>query len=213
MLGTLCFWRRLCWQWRTFQWGGGTSSSEELDVKVGDSFTLGTYNGKALEWEVLAVDKKNEKALLITKDCIDKISFHGVEEAVTWESSDLRAWLGGEFYDTAFTDEQKVKILEVVNPADTNTEYGTDGGNDTTDKVFILSASEMLQYFNDYEDMVVFFEGEEESYWTRTPGSIPTNFVCTNSYGGLFSGGNQVINADVAVRPALWLDLSVDEEE
>ena len=97
--------------------GGGASSGEELDVKVGDSFTIGTYNGKALEWDVLAVDTKNEKALLITKDCIGYVRFHDTQppEDLTWETSTLRAWLAGEFADAAFSNAEKADILTVVN--------------------------------------------------------------------------------------------------
>jgi len=175
---------------------------------------FGSFNGQPIVWRVLTVDVLNSKALLITKDCLDKIPFHGEEtENLTWETSDLRAWLGGEFYDTAFTDEQKGKILEVVNPADTNSESGIQGGNDTTDKVFVLSESEMEQYFPDNDDMVSLIGDEELGYWTRTPGSVPTNFVCTNSYGGLFRGGNQATNATVAVRPAIWVNLSDEQAD
>ena len=185
--------------------GEEKSTAEKADETAAG---FGSYNGQSIVWRVLAVDVINSKALLITKDCLDEIPFHGEEtENLTWETSDLRAWLGGEFYDTAFTDEQKGKILEVINPADTNSESGIQGGNDTTDKVFVLSESEMEQYFPDSDDMVSFIGDEELGYWTRTPGSVPTNFVCTNSYGGLFRGGNQATNATVAVRPAIWVDL------
>lgn len=196
--------------------GGGASSGEELDVKVGDSFTIGTYNGKALEWDVLAVDKKNEKALLITKDCIGYVRFHDTQppEDLTWETSTLRAWLAGEFADAAFSNAEKADILTVVNSNPPNSENGVFAGDSTEDTVFVLSESEMRQYYPNPEDMAAFYNGEGVSYWTRTPGDNQQGYICTYSGGGdLYMTGNFAISDAVCVRPAFWLDLSADEEE
>ena len=160
----------------------------------------------------MSVDVENKMALLITKDGLDFMRFNEEStEELTWESSTLRAWLGGEFFDTAFTDVQKNKILEVSNPADTNDESGIHGGNDTMDKVFILSATEMIKLFKDDADMIASFGGEPVSYWTRTLGNDTSGYVCTYSEGGgLYMTGNAANAETVIVRPAILVDVSND---
>lgn len=187
-----------------------TKTPEETAAALASGF--GSYNGQSIVWRVLDIDLVNERALLISSDCIDEVLFHETEptEELTWETSDLRKWLGGEFYETAFTAEQRAKILTVTNPADTNSESGAQGGNDTTDTVFILSASEMKKYFADDADMAGFLNGEDISYWTRTPGDSTQGYVCTygDSDGGLYMTGNWATSTEVAVRPAIWVNLS-----
>ncbi len=190
-----------------------TESDRNLEeIAAETALGFGSYNGQPIVWRVLDIDTENKKVLLISKDCIDEVLFHESEptEELTWESSDLRKWLGGDFYNTAFTDEEKIRILEVTNAADTNSESGTKGGNDTVDKVFILSASEMVKYFIDDADMASTFNGENFSYWTRTPGDNTQGYVCTygDSNGGLYMTGNWATSTTVAFRPAIWVNLA-----
>ena len=67
------------------------------------------------------------------------------DKYVTWEKSSLRAWLNKKFINTAFSDEEKEKIniTEIVNQD--NPVYGIEGGNNTFDKIFLLSLSEVSE--------------------------------------------------------------------
>jgi len=56
-----------------------------------------------------------------------------------WENCPIRTWLNGEFYETAFTQEEKRWI---ATKKLTNTWYGGMGGADTLDRVFFLSEME-----------------------------------------------------------------------
>ena len=183
--------------------GGGTSSSEELDVNVGDSFTIGTYNGKALEWDVLAVDKKNEKALLITKDIVSLVQFNTLEESSVWGGSSVRDWLASDFFFNAFSDEEQMDVLE--------TEI-TAGGTSTLDRVFLLSEGEASQYFEDDKARRSNFNGELEDWWTLSVGEDTSSAVVVLGEGSIFHDGYDVKNFE-GLRPAFWLDLSADEEE
>ena len=183
--------------------GGGTSSSEELDVNVGDSFTIGTYNGKALEWDVLAVDKKNEKALLITKDIVSLVQFNTLEESSVWGGSSVRDWLASDFFFNAFSDEEQMDVLE--------TEI-TAGGTSTLDRVFLLSEGEASQYFEDDKARRSNFNGELEDWWTLSVGEDTSSAVVVLGEGSIFHDGYDVKNFE-GVRPAFWLDLSEQEEE
>ena len=183
--------------------GGGASSGEELDVKVGDSFTIGTYNGKALEWDVLAVDKKNEKALLITKDIVSLVQFNTLEESSVWGGSSVRDWLASDFFLNAFSDEEQMDVLE--------TEI-TAGGTSTLDRVFLLSEGEASQYFEDDKARRSNFNGELEDWWTLSVGEDTSSAVVVLGEGSIFHDGYDVKNFE-GVRPAFWLDLSEQEEE
>ena len=121
---------------------------EPLVKNVGDTVEHGSFEGLTLEWLTLAVDEENEKALLVTKDIIAHWVYDSaVMEDVTWETSDIREWLNGTFYNGAFSEEQKAYILEseIVNSA--NPVTGTESGADTVDRVFLLSYEEAQTYF------------------------------------------------------------------
>ena len=189
------------------------SDEEKLLAEKADAIAIGfgSYNGSPIKWRVLDIDIASERALLITEDCLAEAQFHAeAPEDLTYRVSDLRVWLIGDFHYSSFTDEEKERIIEVENPQDTNSETGASEpeGYETTDTVFILSATEMQKYFADDEDMVGTLNGEDISYWTRTPGNDTTGYVCTYTGGGLYMTGNQADSTGIAVRPAIWVDLS-----
>ncbi|MCR4961017.1 MAG: zinc ribbon domain-containing protein [Lachnospiraceae bacterium] len=137
-----------------------TGKSAIKNAQVGDIITFGQYeqdgdssNGmEDLEWEVL--DVEDGKALLITRYVIDQICYNEKHEEVTWETCSLRQWLNEEFYNNAFSSKEQSYILETDLKNEDNQRYGTEGGNDTVDKVFCLSVSEILKYykFNEYNE-------------------------------------------------------------
>ncbi len=61
---------------------------------------------------------------------------------VTWEKSSFRTWLKNSFYKDAFSDGEKALINEVT--VDNSSMSG--GGKDTTDKIYLLSPSEVKKY-------------------------------------------------------------------
>lgn len=66
---------------------------------------------------------------------------------VRFKSKQIRCWLNGEFYNTAFSAEEQaaVVIADVVN--EDNPFYGTEGGSDTADKIWLLLLGEIEKYF------------------------------------------------------------------
>ena len=65
----------------------------------------------------------------------------GVQPRDTWENSSVRAWLNGPYYRT-FTEEERELIVKTHNSNPDSSEYGTSGGNDTDDDIFLLSLDE-----------------------------------------------------------------------
>ena len=115
-----------------------------------------------LTWQVLDVTK--DSALLISKYVLERYPYHDKKENITWEQSNVRSYLNGfdgthnqngidhtgkGFIDMAFTaDEQRwIKQVTNTNPSSPVSWNNVPGGNNTTDKVFLLSHGEVLQYF------------------------------------------------------------------
>lgn len=117
---------------------------------VGDVYTFGSYeqdndrtNGKeSIEWIVLDVNISDGKALLLSKYALDCEQYHVSRTSVTWENCTLRSWLNGDFYNAAFNSVEKNRIVSTTLTNENNPRNGTNGGNDTTDNVFLLSYSD-----------------------------------------------------------------------
>ncbi len=130
-----------------------TEVSAKNNYKKGDYITFGNYeqdgntsNGaEPIEWEVLTV--KNGKALVISKYILDSKPYNETWDNVTWEICTLRKWLNKDFYDSAFNDSEKNKIVNTKISNPDNKIDGTDGGKATKDNVFLLSVSEIQKYY------------------------------------------------------------------
>ena len=129
-----------------------------VTVSVGETITFGSYeqdadtsNGKEpIEWRVL--DKKNDKALVISKYALDCQPYNETYADVTWETCTLRRLLNSDFVDEAFSAEEQEEIAITTVTADANPDYDTDPGNDTKDKIFLLSIDEVESYFSSDSD-------------------------------------------------------------
>jgi serine/threonine protein kinase len=138
---------------------------------VGQRVEFGTWRGKPITWRVLAIE--DDRALVISENILaarqyDDLGVSSSDEinwdtaSTTWAESDIRAWLNGEFLDTAFTaGEQRVIDLSKLSNPD-NPAYGTEGGTDTEDKVFLLSIDEVNRYFSDDSDRIANITMAEE---------------------------------------------------
>ncbi len=135
--------------------GASLDSVQEISkASVGDYVTFGSYeqdnnlgNGaEAIEWLVL--EKKDGEALLLSRYALDAKPYNEEYVDVTWETCTLRSWLNSEFYRTAFSEKERSSIAETLVRNEDNPEHGTEGGNDTRDKVFLLSLDEVMTYFD-----------------------------------------------------------------
>lgn len=199
---------------------------EKLKVaEVGSIVKFGEYeqdndtsNGKEdIEWLVLA--KENSNVLLISKKALDCKSYNTIEMDVTWETCSLRTWLNGHFLNDAFTKEEQAIINTTDVTADENPDYDTDPGNDTKDKVFLLSIEEANKYFgNDSERKYIptsYVLANENSlkngnnWWAlRTPGQSQNHVAGVVGDGYFSKSGAWVDNSHTLVRPAIWISLT-----
>jgi hypothetical protein len=166
-------------------------------MNTGDIVKFGQY-----EWRVLDVQDGN--ALLITENIIENRCYHHDENAdITWENCDLRGYLNNEFYHT-FSDGEKSGISEtaVVN------RDGTDGGNDTTDRIFLLNKDEVNRYFADDNARIAYnADGESDWWWLRSSGALSGAVYSADGEDKAYFGICGVVTGDNGVRPALRLKL------
>jgi hypothetical protein len=108
---------------------------------VGDIIQFGAF-----DWRVL--DIQDGKALIITDKIIENKPYNTEFEDVKWETSDLRSYLNGEFYER-FSESDRACIAQSQVINNDNPWYGTSGGSDTTDRIFLLSVEEVVKYFGD----------------------------------------------------------------
>ena len=124
------------------------------------------------------------------------------------------------FYEAAFNSKEQEKILTTTVKAEDNSKYGTEAGEDTEDKVFLLSIDEAENLFFSREDRQCkpteyavsqgVWKHEDMgncNWWLRSPGynSFLASGVYSNGYA--FHLGSNVCYFNLGVRPAMWLNL------
>ena len=185
---------------------------------IGEIMRFGGY-----DWRVL--DVKDSMALVISERIILSRKYHHTFETVTWETSELRGYLNGEFLERfSPEDQERIAVTTVAN--NDNPWFGTNGGNDTTDRVFLLSIEEAVRFFGDSGElnspldrfvirgysqyrMARTIEGALAGWWLRSPGHIPMSAAFVRIDGGIIVPGAAVEDSmfNNHVRPALWLYL------
>lgn len=121
-----------------------------------DDTTYHYFRHEPVKWRVLKTD--GTTAMLLSDIALDDRQYNTANKSVTWETSTIRSWLNGygtdanqegisfvssNFIDSAFTGQEKQAILDTDVINNDNIERGTEGGNNTTDKLFLLSESEV----------------------------------------------------------------------
>lgn len=200
-------------------------------LKVGDTYTFGAYeqdnntkNGKEeIKWRVLA--KEDNRILVISEYALDCQQYNTEYTSVTWETCSLRKWLNNTFFKAAFSDVEQGMVKSTKVTADKNPSYSTDPGNDTTDKVFLLSITEAEKYFSSDDDRMCVptaYAIEQGAYtsssytkggkatcwwWLRSPGYTTGGAAGVRDDGDIDYRGNFVYYSYDCVRPALWIEI------
>jgi len=212
--------------------------AREAQFTVGNYVTFGEYpqttageDMTPIEWLVLA--RNGNKALLISRYGLDAQPYNTDYTSVTWETCTLRTWLNGTFYNKAFSSAEQAAILTTNVDNSKNQCYSgwsTSSGNNTQDKVFLLSYAEANKYFGvTYDNSSntksrvaptahAIAQGAWTSYsnkttdstyagwwWLRSPGTYQDYAAIVYFVGSL--DFNYVDSDSGSVRPALWVNL------
>ena len=216
-----------------------------------DDSTYHYFKYEPIKWRVL--NRKGNDALLLADIALDDQKYNTNNTnntSVTWETSSMRSWLNGygasvnqpktdysrkNFINSAFTSAQRsaIKKTNVVN--DNNIHYGTTGGKNTSDKVFLLSDSEVYSTdtaadygfvknniddearrnrcstyayaMGTWRNTYTFYRGNIW-WWLRSPGGSSVSAAGVNDTGWVSRDGGSVDKYSGGVRPALHLNLS-----
>ena len=207
--------------------GGWSENNPFSYLKVGDLVSFGSieqnnnYNDgpEPIQWKCIDIDG-NGRALLLSVYGLDTFAYNWDAVSVTWENSSVRDYLNNNFYINAFSDVDRQWIVQTWNSNPNSAAYGTYGGNDTYDSVFLLSIDQLLYYFP-YEALrkaqptaIARAHGAYGTadpscawWWLRSPGSYPTAATSVNSLGVLLDTGPTVTDTTGMIRPALWIKL------
>ena len=158
--------------------------------------------------------------LLLSKYILDARKYHEKKKGVTWEESDIRQWLNNQFYMNVFNCVEQKAIWESITKTNNNFKYGTNGGKDTADKVFLLSVEDTIKRFpNDERRKATATEYTQKIkgayinkktgcswWWLRSPGKYGYRAAEILDSGWLDTSGAGVNSRGNGVRPALWLN-------
>lgn len=186
--------------------------------QVGNTVNFGQYEGEPLSWRVL--DLACGRALLISDKGIESLPYNEEWAMITWEECTIRKWLGEDFFDAAFTDEEKPRILTTRVLNCDNDYYHTKGGNDTDDKVFLLSIDEVKRYFDRDPDRRTQATEHVKSkgayvsgtgnccWWLRSRGYNGDQYAgFVYDDGVVYVSGDLVYNSGFVVRPVIWVEV------
>lgn len=218
-------------------WVNGTKyrriskSDTNYDGYFGDS-AYRYFRWEQIKWRVLENDGS---ALFVMADKgLDCKNYHDLGDSITWEGCTIRKWLNNDFYKMALNSGEQEAVVERTIVNDDNPKYGTEGGNDTEDKVYLLSISEATNpaygfceghsvdsvsrrvkasdYAHARGSIIDTSTGYEGNCWwgLRSPGDYTFTAAVVTSYHGIPGYGTEVSVANYACVPVLHISLSSD---
>ena len=214
-------------------YGISNPTTDSNGVTTWDCIYFGNYcqssekTKEPIKWRVLSVD--GDDAFLLADQNLDCQPYNETYTDVTWETCTLRTWLNDVFCNTAFNaaEQAAIKTTTVVN--DENPFYGTSGGNNTQDKIYLLSLAEASDssYGFDSEIMAnsntrvstntahlkvvnssMYSAGSADWWWLRSSGYPLSNASQVSDSGYGYGIGREVNYSAYAVRPVLHLNLN-----
>ena len=200
-----------------------------LTCKVGDIVEIGVIGKDSImEWIVL--DKRGNEILLISKYVQNYSNYQynfNHDHDATWETSSIRKSLNNDFYKKQFTEEEKQLIRKTKVTAVKVKPQDDDPGNDTVDRLFLLSMEEVETYFKNKMDRIAYEKSlpwkteppKARSWWLRNVqryksyGENRCHAAYVDNDGSiewLLKEANETRFSDANKsyeRPAMWLDL------
>ena len=203
-------------------------------IYFGNYYQSNSSTKEPIKWRVLSVNGND--AFLLADQNLDAKPYNNELANVTWATCTLRTWLNVTFLNTAFTSAEQAAIKNTTVVNEDNPYYsGTEGGVNTTDKVYLLSIAEASntaygfngKYSNNNASNETrmakntayakecgastskSMEYEGNGYWwLRSPGIGNDSAASVSCAGYGYYSAYSVSNGSYAVRPALHLNLS-----
>ncbi len=188
------------------------------------------FKWERIKWRVLQND--GSTLFLMADKGLDCREYSGLVSPKNWVNCDLRYYGLNAFYGRAFSSSEQEAIVAQDVENWNNPDYGTSGGIDTRDKIYLFSIAEVKNpkygfcesastnsvsrrvQASDYAHVRGAFIDDGNSYkgdnywWLRSPG-VTSNFAAVvNSDGSVSSGGRTVEEDSTALVPVLHINLS-----
>ena len=153
-----------------------------------------------MDWRVL--DMKDDRVLLGKDHALGSTPFNTVaDENITWAGSSVREWLNGTYLNENFFEEERAVIMDTQVEATANPDYpGVNVGENTTDKLFLMSIDEVRNYY--YQ-----LHPTETCWWLRTPGAHKGSMAFVYRNKEVMAYGYDVTNMEISVKPAMWVSI------
>ncbi|MCI8951407.1 MAG: hypothetical protein HFG49_15475 [Lachnospiraceae bacterium] len=190
------------------------------------------FKWERIKWRVLQND--GSTLFVMADKGLDCKDYNEEYASITWENCTLRNWLNNTFYSTAFSRSEQGAIVGQTVVNEDNPWYGIAGGNNTNDKVYLLSIREVTNpsygfckannissasrqlKTNDYAHARGAYTNVISAYagncwwWLRSPGNYADRATPVTSDGYIHRHGHYVYQNSAAVVPALHINLSSD---
>ena len=205
-------------------------------IYFGNYYQSNSSTKEPIKWRVLSVHGND--AFLLADQNLDDKPYNEEATDVTWATCTLRTWLNDTFLNTAFTSAEQAAIKNTTVVNEDNPYYGTEGGANTTDKVYLLSIAEAINTAYGFNGEVRTESETREAkntayakecgawtststgwwtststewngcWWLRSPG-VSSSLASRVTDTGYIDDDGDIVYADLyAVRPALHLNLS-----
>ena len=199
-------------------------------VKTSQGGVAVWFKYQPISWTIL--EESNGKALVLCDMIIDAMAYDSSSNS--YEDSDVRAWLNESFLSTAFDALQREVILTTLVKNDKDsTGYGENArfyGNNTNDKIFLLSRIEAKSYGFNSDGSVQDSARKKQAtayaiaqinggydatngawWWLRTPAHHTTDASRADLAHNIKVNGSlnntNVSTATGGILPAIWINL------
>ncbi len=197
------------------------------------TITFGSYKGEDIEWIVL--ESGDNGRLLLSKYAIDYRPYECTDGFLkSWETAMLRTWLNEDFFEEAFSEEEKSKILWNETEVYDTRKRGyfsaeTVKGKTQLERVFLLSRDEVAKYYGKtlptcyceptFYAVSLGAEQTDVRWWMRGPCERIDDAKGTNTGIPAVKGDtdpdthnyklyHEEEGAKCGIRPAMWVDLN-----
>ena len=200
--------------------------------QAGDLVAFGLYErdddpedgAEPIVWRIIL--KEPDRVLLLSEYVLEEKAYHQAFQEITWEQCSLRAWANGSFLKTAFSEEERLLIIKTTLKNGNNPVSGAKGGNDTSDRIFLLSFDDLIAAARESNLDVFSLEATATEsaathgldtdpqtgsccWWLRTPGK-EASYVMYSDMSGLVLHYTRPNYPGYGFRPALWVFLPKD---
>ena len=183
----------------------------EVKLEPGAVFSFGRRF-----WKILEIDETERTIFVRSYVSIGEDVYHDQDCDITWENCSLRKSLNTRFLQEEFTEQEREAILVSHVENNDHTEFGTEGGNDTEDRIFLLSQEEVYRYRINYTtdetdypiDVASKFLFDHNSMRLRSPGSFGNRtMVLSWQFFPSFTMEERTVDDPADLYPAFRLNM------